>query len=68
MDTFLTQKNCDRCKKPLKSRIMSVFNTDCLCLECHVLEQQHERYEEAKAAEHEAVKRGDYNFPGIGGY
>ena len=66
MDNFLSKKNCDRCNKELKSRIMSIFNTDCLCIECHTLEQHHEKYEEARQAELKAVKRGNYNFPGIG--
>ncbi len=29
-------------------------------------EQHHPRYEEARRAEAEACRRGDFNFPGIG--
>lgn len=66
MDAFLTKKTCDRCDKELKSRIMSMFNVDALCLECHTLETHMEGFEEALLAEHEAMQRGDYNFPGVG--
>lgn len=35
MDTFFTQLNCNRCGITLKKgRIMSMFNTDCICLDC----------------------------------
>ncbi len=45
---------------------MSMFNEDCLCLDCIEKEKQHPDYEKARRAEHEAVKRGDFNFKGIG--
>jgi hypothetical protein len=43
-----------------------MFNTEVLCLDCKEREEQHPRYEEARRAEAEAVRRGDMNFPGIG--
>lgn len=58
--------NCERCGKEGLATIMSIFNTDLICLECKGKEKQHPKYEEARAAEEAAVKRGDYNFPGIG--
>lgn len=58
--------NCERCGKEGLATIMSIFNTDLICLECKEKEKQHPKYEEARAAEEAAVKRGDYNFPGIG--
>ncbi len=66
-DTFFTQTNCDRCKKPLTgTRIMSKFNKDCICEECLKKEKAHPKYKEASDAELKAVQAGDYDFPGIG--
>ncbi len=66
MDKFFAQKHCDRCGKDLsKGRTMSMFNEECICLECKEKERQDKDYEKAVKAEHEAVKRGNYNFPGI---
>ncbi len=45
---------------------MSRFNTDVLCPACIEEEKQHPDYEKAVAAELEAVRCGDMNFPGIG--
>lgn len=45
---------------------MSRFNTDAICLDCNAKEKRHPKYPEAEAAELEAVRSGDYNFPGIG--
>lgn len=67
MDRFFTQTHCDRCGGPLKDgRIMSRFNTDCLCLACERAERNHPEYKKAAEAELKAVKRGDRNFAGIG--
>jgi len=66
-DQFFTQKCCSRCGKDLTAgRIMSMFNEDCICLACCEEEKLHPDYEKARRAEHEAVKRGDFNFKGIG--
>ena len=45
---------------------MSRFNTDTLCLKCIEEEKLHPDYQKAAEAELAAVKRGDFNFPGIG--
>ena len=67
MDTFFTQKNCDRCGKPLTGgRTMSMFNTDTICLECADAERKRADYEAARVAERAAVAAGDRNFKGIG--
>ena len=66
MDDFLTKKKCDRCGGDLKVRIMSRFNTDCICMKCAEEERQHPDYQKAVDAELAAVRRGDMNFPGIG--
>lgn len=57
---------CDRCKKETDITIMSRFNTDILCCDCEEAERKLPRYEEAREAELEACRRGDFNFPGIG--
>ena len=58
-------KKCDRCGGELRVRQMSKFNTDVLCPQCIEEEKQHPNYEKAAAAEREAVRRGDRDFPGI---
>ena len=66
-DKFLTATKCDRCGGSLEhGRIMSRFDTSCLCLECERKERQHPDYRKAADAELAAVRRGDMNFPGIG--
>jgi hypothetical protein len=57
---------CDRCKKELFSYRVSYFNTDTICNECVKVEEAHPDFERAKATECEAVRAGDFNFPGIG--
>lgn len=57
---------CARCKKEVTSFIMSMFNTDVICLECKDKETKHPRYKEAQEAERKAVLNGNFNFPGIG--
>ena len=67
MDTFFTQKTCDRCHGSLEGgRIMSMYNDDCICLKCKEEERKRADYQAAVQADHEAIRRGDYNFPGIG--
>ena len=68
MDKFYTQKNCNRCGKPLDGgRRMSRFNTDCLCLECADKERSDPEYEKAVQTELEEIKKGNYNYKGIRG-
>jgi hypothetical protein len=45
---------------------MSRFNTDLICSTCDHAERQHPDYEKAVQAELEAIRQGDFNFPGIG--
>ena len=67
MDKFFTQTTCDRCGGSLdEGRIMSMFNTDCICLKCKEEETKRPDYKDAQLAELKAVQRGDYNFSGIG--
>ena len=62
MDEFFTKTKCDRCGRSLSGgRIMSRFNTDCLCVQCEREERQHPDYGKAAEAELAAVRRGDTN-------
>ena len=66
MDKFFAQKYCDRCGQSLKGgRIMSMFNRDCICLDCKEKERKDKDYKKAVEADIEAIKKGDFNFPGI---
>lgn len=66
MDTFFTQKKCDRCGGSLENgRIMSMFNTDCLCLKCKEEERKDPEYDNAIKADIEQIEKGNYNFTGI---
>lgn len=66
-DRFFTQTTCDRCGKPLRGcRTMSMFNTDCICMECEAAERKRPDYEAAREAERAAMRAGDQNFKGIG--
>jgi len=64
---------CDRCGKPTGGKnglfggttIMSVFNQDVICIPCKEEEKKDPDYEAAVKAEHAAIRKGDYNFPGI---
>lgn len=68
MDKFFTQQYCSRCGKDLKNgRIMSMFNEDCICIECSDKEKADEDYELARNAEIDEIKKGNYNFTGIKG-
>ncbi len=63
---FFDKTHCDRCGNRLASRIMSVFNTDTICMDCKRREESHPLYERALKAEEEALLRGNRNFRGIG--
>lgn len=67
MDKFFSQTNCDRCGKPLTDgRTMSMYNTDCICIDCKRKETERPDYKTACAADAEAIKKGDFNYKGIG--
>lgn len=66
MDKFFTQKYCDRCGKELKGgRIMSMYNEQCICMECKKKEEERADYKEAQRVELEQVRQGNYNYRGI---
>lgn len=68
MDRFFIQATCDRCGEPLRGgRIMSMFNTDCICLKCKDKERLDPEYTKALQAERKQVQKGNYNYKGIRG-
>jgi hypothetical protein len=68
MDKFFTQKTCDRCGGSLKDgRIMSMYNKDCICMDCKDKERKRIDYKEAVKADIEEIKKGNLNYKGIEG-
>ena len=65
-DNFFTKKKCDRCGGSLTTRILSMFNEDVLCMNCKEQERNHPDYRKAQEAELAEVKKGNFNFAGIG--
>lgn len=65
---MMFEKNCARCGVSLVNHVagMSYFNTDVCCLDCLEKERQHPDYQRARQVELEEVRRGNYNFEGIG--
>jgi hypothetical protein len=45
---------------------MSFFNTQMVCKECETKEKNHPDYQKARETEEAEVRKGNYNFPGIG--
>ncbi len=65
-DKFFTQEYCDRCGKSLKDgRIMSMLNTECICMKCSEKERKHPNFEKARDAEHELIKKNMANTNSI---
>ena len=58
--------NCDRCGKETSVHIMSMFNTEEICMDCKAAEEQRPDYKDAVEIDNAAIRRGDYNFPGMG--
>ncbi len=58
--------NCERCETQTQSFTFSYFNVDRICLECQTRERNHPDFEKARKAELDSIKKGDWNFPGIG--
>ncbi len=44
---------------------MSMYNTDCLCLACKEKETKRSNYGKAVKADHEEIKKGNYNYKGL---
>lgn len=66
-DPYFSKEKCDRCGGSLEGgRIMSMFNEDCICMECKKAEKKLPEYKAALEADHAEIRRGNYNFKGIG--
>jgi lysyl-tRNA synthetase class I len=57
---------CHRCGKETTGHIMSMFNHDLVCFDCKDEEVKRDDYAKAEAAEGDAVRKGNYNYGGIG--
>jgi hypothetical protein len=57
---------CHRCHVETDVHIMSMFNTELICLGCKEKEEQHPDYAAAREAELEQIKQGNYNYKGKG--
>ena len=57
---------CQRCNKETDNFTGSIFNTELICMECAEKERDHPDYEKARAVEADEVRKGNYNFEGIG--
>jgi hypothetical protein len=57
---------CQRCNKETIGHIMSMFNTQLICFGCKDSESKREDYDRARDADREAMKKGNYNYKGIG--
>lgn len=60
------KRTCDRCHQETDVFTMSFFNEDEICPRCDALERNHPLFQEAQRVEQEAVRHGNYNFPGVG--
>ena len=57
---------CDRCGKSTNnSTTMSVFNEDVICMSCKEAEKLDPDYRLAVEVEAEAIRNGNYNYPGF---
>ena len=59
-------EKCDRCKKKTDVTIMSMFNTEILCQDCKDAEKKDPNYQKAVEADIAEIKKGNFNFEGIG--
>ncbi len=59
--------NCQRCTgKTHGINSMSMFNNDILCVPCKNKEMAHPLYGEAVDMDNNEIKKGNFNFDGIG--
>jgi hypothetical protein len=57
---------CKRCYNETRVHTVSMFNTQEICMDCSTKEKAHSAYENAKRVEAEEVRKGNYNFEGVG--
>lgn len=67
IDDFFSKRTCDRCSGSLeKGRILSMYNSDVLCMKCKEAETQRPDYKVAQDADIAEIRKGNFNFIGIG--
>ena len=60
-------EKCGRCHKDTNGcTIMSMFDTQIICMDCADRESERGDYKDARKADENAIKNGNYNFNGIG--
>ncbi len=57
---------CGSCGNETFGAVMSMFDDTMICLDCLEKEKAHPMYQTATESELAAVRRGDFNFAGIG--
>lgn len=57
---------CERCNQQSLVSTTSYFDTKTICMDCKKKEQNHPDYKKAVEAEIAEVKKGNFNFVGIG--
>jgi hypothetical protein len=57
---------CNRCAKETSVHIMSMFNTEEICMDCKAAEELRPDYKAAVETDEQAIRRGYRNFPGMG--
>jgi hypothetical protein len=58
--------NCARRATETKVYTMSMFNTEEICMDCKAAEEMRPDYKDAVQTDEQAIRRGDFNFPGMG--
>jgi len=66
MGTSEQKHTCGRCRKPSEHMTVSVFTSDCICLDCAGDEEGASGYLQALEMRRQAEERGDTSFAGIG--
>lgn len=64
---MMHREDCEICLKSNKGiTVMSMFNAQIICLSCHEIEKDHPSYGVANKADINQIKKGNFNFGGIG--
>ena len=57
---------CQRCFRKASVTVISMFNTQRICMDCSAKEENHSMYAIARETENQQVINGNMNFKGIG--
>ena len=57
---------CHRCGAKTNTFTMSMYNLQLICMQCKSAETRRDDYDKAVQADHAEIKKGNYNFKGIG--